>query len=99
MLRTVVVNSTPIIALAEIGQLEILKQVYEEVTIPIAVRDEVTAYSGIFFCYCNKSAVMTDNFLSSIHLSMNFFSLPSASIVSLPSAIFVFKPSAVNVPQ
>ena len=42
MLRTVVVNSTPIIALAEIGQLEILKQVYEEVTIPIAVRDEVT---------------------------------------------------------
>ena len=42
MPKAIVVNSTPIIALAEIGHLDILKQVYGEITIPVAVRDEVT---------------------------------------------------------
>ena len=42
MPKAVVVNSTPIIALAEIDHLDILKQVYGEITIPVAVRDEVT---------------------------------------------------------
>jgi predicted nucleic acid-binding protein len=42
-MRKVVVNSTPIIALAEIGLLRVLKDVYGEVVIPNAVRDEVTA--------------------------------------------------------
>jgi predicted nucleic acid-binding protein len=42
MPRIVVVNSTPIIALAEIGQLDIFKQVYGEIVIPVAVHDEVT---------------------------------------------------------
>jgi len=41
-MRKVVVNSTPIIALAEIGLLGILKDLYGEVIIPTAVRDEVT---------------------------------------------------------
>ena len=41
-MRKVVVNSTPIIALAEIGRLDILKDLYGEVIIPNAVRDEVT---------------------------------------------------------
>ena len=38
----VVVNSTPIIALAEIGQLDILKRVYGEIVIPVAVHGEIT---------------------------------------------------------
>ena len=42
MHRIVVVNSTPIIALAEIGQLDILKHVYGEIVIPVAVHEEVT---------------------------------------------------------
>ena len=41
-MRKVIVNSTPIIALAEIGRLDILKDLYGEVIIPNAVRDEVT---------------------------------------------------------
>jgi len=42
MHRIVVVNSTPIIALFEIGQLDILKHVYNEIVIPVAVHEEVT---------------------------------------------------------
>ena len=41
-MRKVIVNSTPIIALSEIGRLRILKDLYGEITIPNAVRDEVT---------------------------------------------------------
>jgi len=41
-MRKVVVNSTPIIALSEIGRLRILKDLYGEIIIPNAVRDEVT---------------------------------------------------------
>ena len=42
MLR-VIVNSTPLIVLSNINQLEILKKLYSEIYIPQAVYDEVTA--------------------------------------------------------
>jgi predicted nucleic acid-binding protein len=42
MRKTIIVNSTPILALHEIGQLEILKKLYGEIIIPDAVRREVT---------------------------------------------------------
>jgi len=42
-MRRVIVNSTPIILLSNINQLELLKQIYGEITIPQAVFDEVTA--------------------------------------------------------
>ena len=41
-MRKVIVNSTPIILLSNISQLELLKQIYGEITIPQAVYDEVT---------------------------------------------------------
>jgi len=41
--RTIVVNTTPIIALALIGQLELLRHLYGEVVIPPAVEAEVLA--------------------------------------------------------
>jgi len=41
--RTVVVNTTPIIALALIGQLDLLRHLYGEVVIPPAVQAEVLA--------------------------------------------------------
>jgi len=39
----VIVNSTPLIVLCGIGHLEILKKLYQEIMIPIAVYQEVTA--------------------------------------------------------
>ena len=42
MRRKVIANSTPIIALSEIGLMEILKDLYGGVIIPNAVREEVT---------------------------------------------------------
>ena len=42
MLR-VIVNSTPLIVLSNINQLEILKKLYSEIYVPQAVYDEVTA--------------------------------------------------------
>lgn len=39
----VIVNSTPIIALCGIGKLDILRELYREITIPAAVYREVTA--------------------------------------------------------
>ena len=42
MHRIVVTDSTPIISLLRIGQLEILKDTYQEIIIPYAVLDEVT---------------------------------------------------------
>ena len=42
-MRKVIVNSTPIILLSNINQLELLKQLYETITIPQAIYDEVTA--------------------------------------------------------
>jgi len=41
--RTIVVNTTPIISLALIGQLELLQHLYGEVVIPPAVKAEVLA--------------------------------------------------------
>ena len=41
-MRKVIVNSTPIILLSNINQLELLKKIYGEITIPQAVYDEVT---------------------------------------------------------
>ena len=38
----VVVNSTPLIVLSNIGQLDLLKKIYSEIYIPQAVFDEVT---------------------------------------------------------
>ena len=40
-MRKVVSNTTPLIALADIGQLELLHQLYEEILIPGAVMDEI----------------------------------------------------------
>ena len=40
-MRKVVVNTTPLIALAEIGRLEILKDLYGKIIIPQAVFDEI----------------------------------------------------------
>ena len=46
MPKLVIVNSTPLIALAGIGELDILKSVYGQITIPTAVFDEVTIKNG-----------------------------------------------------
>ena len=40
-MRKVVTNTTPLIALADIGQLELLHHLYEEILIPGAVMDEI----------------------------------------------------------
>ena len=42
-MRKVIVNSTPLIALCKINRLELLRGLYEEITIPEAVFHEVTA--------------------------------------------------------
>ena len=42
-MRRVIVNSTPLIALCNAGLLEILKDIYAQITIPEVVFDEVTA--------------------------------------------------------
>ncbi|MBQ9661958.1 MAG: DUF3368 domain-containing protein [Oscillospiraceae bacterium] len=42
-MRKVIVNSTPLIALCKIDRLELLKELYGEITIPEAVFHEVTA--------------------------------------------------------
>ena len=41
-MRKVIVNSTPLIGLCKIGRLDILKIMYENITVPQAVFDEVT---------------------------------------------------------
>lgn len=41
--QQIVVNTTPIIALALIGKLDLLQQLYGQVTMPSAVQDEVLA--------------------------------------------------------
>lgn len=40
-MRKVVANTTPLIALADIGKLELLKELYGEVWIPEAVLEEI----------------------------------------------------------
>lgn len=44
-MRKVIVNSTPIIGLANIGKLDLLRQVYDQITIPQAVYDELISPS------------------------------------------------------
>ena len=41
-MRKVIVNSTPLIALCKVNQLDMLRQIYGEITIPKAVFEEVT---------------------------------------------------------
>lgn len=42
-MRKVIVNSTPLIALCKVNQLELLRELYTEIAIPEAVFQEVTA--------------------------------------------------------
>lgn len=42
-MRRVIVNSTPLIVLCNVGRLHLLKHLYQEIFIPHAVFDEVTA--------------------------------------------------------
>ena len=44
-MRKVIVNSTPIIGLADIGKLELLHRLYGQITIPRAVYDEIISPS------------------------------------------------------
>lgn len=46
-MRKVVVNSTPLIILCGIGRLDILKEMYQEIYIPVAVFREVTAKNDL----------------------------------------------------
>ena len=41
-MRKVIVNSTPLIALCKVNQFDLLRRIYEEITIPRAVFEEVT---------------------------------------------------------
>ena len=41
-MRKVIVNSTPLIALCHVNQLNVLKQLYGEIMIPKAVYDEIS---------------------------------------------------------
>ena len=45
-MRKVVVNTTPLIALSHVGQLELLKRMYDEITIPAGV----ISLPGFFIC-------------------------------------------------
>ena len=44
-MRKVIVNSTPMIALANIGKIDLLRQVYRKIVIPQAVYDEIISPS------------------------------------------------------
>ena len=44
-MRKVIVNSTPIIGLADIDRLDLLRQVYGQIVIPQAVYDEIISLS------------------------------------------------------
>lgn len=41
-MRKVIVNSTPLIALCKVNQLDLLRRLYEDITVPKAVFEEVT---------------------------------------------------------
>ena len=47
-MRKVIVNSTPLIVLCNIGELDILRSMYGEITIPKAVYVEEAAKAGKF---------------------------------------------------
>ena len=48
-MRKVVVNTTPLIALSEIGQLDLLRRLYGEIRIPNAVMEEIIVNDKIDF--------------------------------------------------
>ena len=60
-MRRVIVNSTPLIALSNVGKLEILRKLYEEIYIPQAVFNEVTEKN-------DKASQNIQNELSWIHV-------------------------------
>lgn len=60
-MRRVIVNSTPLIALSNIGQLELLYKLYEKIYIPLAVYHEVTEKN-------DKASQSVQNELSWIHV-------------------------------
>lgn len=41
-MRKVIVNTTPLIALCHVGQLDVLKKIYGEILIPSAVYQELS---------------------------------------------------------
>lgn len=45
-MRKVIVNSTPLIALSHVGQLDLLKKIYSEIMIPDAVYKEICVKEG-----------------------------------------------------
>ena len=55
-MRKIIVNSTPLIILCKIGQLEILKKLYGEIFIPQAVYKEITAKSDLIKTQINNAA-------------------------------------------
>ena len=61
-MRKVIVNSTPLIALCHVNQLNILRQLYGEITIPKAVYDEISVKEE---SVCKKSV---DEALGWIHI-------------------------------
>jgi len=74
MRKVVIVNSTPIIALLDIGHIDILKALYDEVVIPEAVRNEVTVKNEHILdsiawikVKAIKNIAAKDAFISSLH--------------------------------
>jgi len=74
MPKTVIVNSTPIIALLGIGQLDILNSLYGDIIIPEAVRDEVSVkdeHALINYSWIKVNAISNvaakEAFISSLH--------------------------------
>ena len=55
----VISNTSPISNLAAIGQLDLLRQLYQEVVIPQAVQDELLADNGIHPC----AVIQTQNWI------------------------------------
>ena len=61
-MRKVIVNSTPLIALCHVNRLDVLKELYGEVTIPQAVYDEISVKEN---SVCKKTV---DEALEWIHV-------------------------------
>ena len=63
-MRKVIVNTTPLIALANVGQLDILNKLYGNIMIPEAVFGEIkseparTAVSGYSHCPGNRLSLL-----------------------------------------
>lgn len=59
-MRKAVVNTTPLIALCHVGQLDILKKLYGEIVIPQAVYREVSAKTQ---SVCKRTVDMSLNWI------------------------------------